>query len=601
MNNIKAIFFITVFLFFSAAEILAQSKASKYVLSGDYAKAQSIISEGLKKKPEDIGLHFDAARFYFFSDHKQHKLETAWTHITHCEALLQKIKDPKQLNKLAATGIRKYTLQLLKSQIEAKAFLKADSVNNAAQWEYFISKFNGAEKTNIAVVRRNDAAFREAQQNFSYESFKDFMEKYPNAAQAHEAKKLYESLLYKNKTQAGTWQVYKEYLNKYSDSPYADEAQAQYELLLYKDKCVQGNINSYINFVKDHAANRYVPQAEDSIYNLFISKGDVANYLQFVQQFPKNKNIKDAWLQGYLLATHHFSLASIDSFSLKNPAFPLTDKLIEDKKLAAFTLFPFEENDLYGYKELLSGTVNIKPIYEEAATFSGRLAAVKPTGCEEECKYGYINRAGNMSIAPQYDEAGDFVNGFAVVGTGNCAEDECKYGLINETGKIVLSLEFDEVFDVSKEGLALVKQNEKGYGYANGAGRIILPMIYIDANSFSEGLAAVKADSLWRFINANGNAVVAPLFTNAGNFSSGLAPVANTQNLWGYINTEGQYIIQPKYAFANAFEGDRALVLMKEKNKKGLEITIEKTIDFKGNFIEQEKPKNPASNKKPKK
>jgi hypothetical protein len=581
--------------------MFAQSKASKYVLSGDYSKAQPIIAEGLKKKPEDIGLHFDAARFYFFSDHKQHKLETAWTHITRCEALFQKIKDPKQLNKFAATGIRKYTLQLLKSQIEAKAFLIADSADNAAQWEYFISKFSGAEKTNIAVVRRNDAAFREAQQNFSYESFKDFMEKYPNASQAHEAKKLYESLLYKNKTQAGTWQAYKEYLNKYPDSPYTDEAQAQYELLLYKDKCVPGNINAYINFVKEHAANRYVPQAEDSIYRLFISKGDVANYLQFVQLFPNNKNVRDAWLQAYLLATAHFSFESIDSFALKNPTFPLTDKLIEDKKLAAFNLFPFEENDLYGYKELLSGAVNIKPVYEEASTFSGRLAVVKPTGCDDECKYGYINKAGKMVIAPQYDEAGDFVNGFAVVGMGNCMEGECKYGLINETGKIVLPLEFDEVFDVSKEGLALVKQNGKGYGYANGAGRIILPMIYTDANSFSEGLAAVKVDSLWRFINANGNAVVAPLYTNAGKFSSGLAPVANAQNLWGYINTEGQYIIQPKYAFANAFEGDRAVVLLKEKNKKGLEITVEKIIDLKGNFIEQEKPKSPASNKKTKK
>ena len=601
MNNIKAIFFFTVYLFFSAEEMFAQSKASKYILSGNYAKAQPIISEGLKKKPEDIGLHFDAARFYFFSDHKQHKLETAWTHITRCESLFQKIKDPKQIGRYATIGIRNYTIQLLKSQIQDKAFQRADSINNAAAWEHFISKFSGAEKTNVAVVRRNDAAFKEAQQNFSYESFKEFMEKYPNAAQAHEAKKLYESLLYKNKTQAGTWQAYKEYLEKYPDSPYADEAQAQYELLLYKEKCVAGDINSYINFVKDYAANRYVPQAEDSIYSLFISKGDAANYLQFVKQFPKNKNVKDAWLQAYLLATAPFSFESIDSFLIKNPAFPLTDKLIEDKKLAAFNLFPFEENELYGYKELLSGSISIKPIYEEAATFSGRLAAVKPTGCDDECKYGYINKAGNMVIAAEYDEAGDFINGFAVVGKGNCEAGECKYGLINQTGKIVLPFEFDEVFDVAKEGLALVKQNGKGYGYANGAGKIILSMIYADANSFSEGLAAVKVDSLWRFIDVNGNAVVAPLFANAGNFVSGLAPVANAQNLWGYINTEGQYIIQPKYAFANAFEGDRAVVLLKEKNKKGLEITVEKIIDLKGNYIEQEKPKAPINKKKPKK
>jgi hypothetical protein len=137
MNNIKAIFFLTVVLFFSAAEMFAQSKASKYVLSGDYAKAQPIISEGLKKKPEDIGLktlHFDAARFYFFSDHKQHKLETAWTHITRCEALFQKIKDPKQLNKVCCNRHKKLHHSTFKIANRSQSFFeRADSADNAAR------------------------------------------------------------------------------------------------------------------------------------------------------------------------------------------------------------------------------------------------------------------------------------------------------------------------------------------------------------------------------------------------------------------------------------------------------------------------------------
>jgi hypothetical protein len=41
--------------------------------------------------------------------------------------------------------------------------------------------------------------------------------------------------------------------------------------------------------------------------------------------------------------------------------------------------------------------------------------------------------------------------------------------------------------------------------------------------------------------------------------------------------------------------------LVKEKNKKGLEILIEKTIDLKGNFIEAEKNKTTVPVKKGKK
>jgi hypothetical protein len=600
MIRLRSIFLTLFFISFSFLAS-AQSKASKLILSGNYVKAQPIIVEGLKKNENDIALNFDAARFFFFNDHKAHKLETAWLHITRCETLLKKINEPKQLNKYAAVGIRPFTIKLLKQQIENAAFQKADSVNTAAAWEFFIAKFNGAEKQAIATERRNDAAFKEAQQNFSYESFKEFMEKYPNAAQAHEAKNLYESLLYKKITQPGTWQVYKEFLDKNPNSPYIDEAQEKYEWLLYADVCKVGNINSYIDFVKKYSANRYVPQAEDSIYNLFISTGNAENYLQFVQQFPKNKNANDAWINAYLLATSRFTVAIIDSFASQHAVFPFKTMVQNDKKLAQLGLVSFEENERFGFKDIATQEVKIKPLFEEAAEFSGRLAAAKPLGCEHECKFGYINKEGSFIIEVQFDEAGDFVNGFAVVGKGNCAEGDCKYGLINQNGKKILPIEFDEVFDMTKEGLALVKQNGIGYGYTNAAGKIVLPLTYTDANSFSEGLASVKIDSLWRFINTNGNAVIAPLFYAAGNFVSGLAPVANAQNLWGYINTDGQYIVQPKYAFANAFEGDRAIVLIKEKNKKGLEITIEKTIDLKGNIVEQEKPKTAPPKKKPKK
>lgn len=54
---------------------------------------------------------------------------------------------------------------------------------------------------------------------------------------------------------------------------------------------------------------------------------------------------------------------------------------------------------------------------------------------------------------------------------------------------------------------------------------------YTGAGDFSEGLAAVKKDGLWGYIDTDGNYAVEPKFYSAWAFSEGLAAV----------QTHGQY------------------------------------------------------------
>ena len=62
-------------------------------------------------------------------------------------------------------------------------------------------------------------------------------------------------------------------------------------------------------------------------------------------------------------------------------------------------------------------------------------------------RYGYINCAGNIAIAPQFDIGGQFREGLASVKVGD------EWGFIDKTGKMVIAPRFRHVGEFS-EGLA---------------------------------------------------------------------------------------------------------------------------------------------------
>jgi WG containing repeat len=72
----------------------------------------------------------------------------------------------------------------------------------------------------------------------------------------------------------------------------------------------------------------------------------------------------------------------------------------------------------------------------------------------------------------------------------------------------------------------------------------ILPK-FDDALPFKEGLANVKIDKYWGYIDKTGQIVIPPQFEEAKPFKEGLAMV-KFGNEWGYIDKRGQKIANPK-------------------------------------------------------
>lgn len=106
---------------------------------------------------------------------------------------------------------------------------------------------------------------------------------------------------------------------------------------------------------------------------------------------------------------------------------------------------------------------------------------------EENGKYGYADKAGNIIIPYKWQEAYEFSEGLAVV-----SEDGYHYGFIDKTGKVVIPLEYSGAGGFS-EGLAAVGKEDEGYGYIDKTGHLVIPYdsdLY-DADEFKNGIAKV--------------------------------------------------------------------------------------------------------------
>lgn len=92
------------------------------------------------------------------------------------------------------------------------------------------------------------------------------------------------------------------------------------------------------------------------------------------------------------------------------------------------------------------------------------------------------------------------------------------------------------------EGLAAVRLNGK-WGFIDKEGKVVVPCKYDGAGSFSEGLAAVMLNDKWGFIDKTGKEVAACQYYDVSEFSEGLAAVVNDARKLGFINTTGAVAI----------------------------------------------------------
>jgi len=192
--------------------------------------------------------------------------------------------------------------------------------------------------------------------------------------------------------------------------------------------------------------------------------------------------------------------------------------------------------------------------FQNAYGFSEGLASV-----ELDDKYGYINENGEFEIAPNFSYGRYFNNGIALIG-----QDGLEY-LINRKGEKITEGSSD--LAMLNDNYIAYKNNGL-YGIKDLSGKILKAPFMSDFYGYSDGLAGVKIQGKWGFMDENFKIVITPKYTEklVYAFQNGCARVKQNGKV-GMIDKTGKLLIDP--AYDEIYELSEGLIAFLQNGKWG--------------------------------
>lgn len=153
-------------------------------------------------------------------------------------------------------------------------------------------------------------------------------------------------------------------------------------------------------------------------------------------------------------------------------------------------------------------------------------------------KIYYLDKSGNEVFSLSAKEGSSCQGGLIGV-----KDNYNRYYLVNKTGKPLNEKKWDGI-GVFSDGLAMVKENSK-FGFIDAQGNKVIDTKYDEASSFTKGAAIVKQNGKFFQINKKGEPLNANKYDAAGSPDNGTFPVQKN-NLTGLIDSKGNILIDFK-------------------------------------------------------
>lgn len=150
--------------------------------------------------------------------------------------------------------------------------------------------------------------------------------------------------------------------------------------------------------------------------------------------------------------------------------------------------------------------------------------------------------------------------------------------VIDKSGETIFTTPYNMA--AFSEGLSLVRDKGR-YGFVDTSGKLVIPMEYCEADSFSEGLAAVSLEDSqvflhgqydrekWGYIDKTGKMVIDAKYQTAQPFSEGMAAV-RTEDGVGYIDKTGKEVIPCQYRWGGYFRNGVTYVTERDSQETWL-------------------------------
>jgi hypothetical protein len=200
--------------------------------------------------------------------------------------------------------------------------------------------------------------------------------------------------------------------------------------------------------------------------------------------------------------------------------------------------------------------------YTRVSGFVGGLAIVS-TGHGQSERYGYINEKMEETIPCQYSEVGEFTSDLAYVRD----PDQWTFvKIIDKSGKVFKKVPTPDRSRLTRLGkfavmtLAGETPDLDVVQLLNSRGDVVIKPKYQEIREFSEGLAAIKLNDLWGFIDSDGKEIISPTYKAVQDFRFGRSVVEKADDdgfsrvvPYAVIDKQGNVITRDSYSSISGF------------------------------------------------
>lgn len=179
---------------------------------------------------------------------------------------------------------------------------------------------------------------------------------------------------------------------------------------------------------------------------------------------------------------------------------------------------------------------------------------------QENEKFGYINKKGQVTIEPSYTLAGNFdERGRAIVKVEN------HFRIIDDKGKELFKIPSD-VKKVKQFSDRLMAFYTDGWGFLDSDGKTIIKprKEWDDVTIFYNGYSSYKEDGLWGLIDKEGTKVIRAKFEwpliFENDLAIGVVKGEDKKYRYGFVNMDADFVIAPDYDFALPFVEEYTLI-----------------------------------------
>jgi outer membrane protein OmpA-like peptidoglycan-associated protein len=296
-----------VFIIVSNLNSFGQSSLLKQIENKKFDKAEKELVKDLLKSPGDIVSNYCMAVLLINREYTGYNPEKSYEFLNKADSRLRDETDEKvirNLNKIPVSQIemtnlldtitnaaledamktnelsgyknflRYYTTapekykNLAVEKRDAAAFKIAAEVNSVESYQKFITEYPSAKQTNEAVQKRNSLAFGKVKEDDKIENYRNFISAYPAASEVNMAWERIHELAYDGVKIVNTSASYENFIKEYPKSKQFKEAFSMFEQKQFSENTLPGNWESYRKFINTHPLNSWKSAAEDSILEI---------------------------------------------------------------------------------------------------------------------------------------------------------------------------------------------------------------------------------------------------------------------------------------------------------------------------------------------